>query len=43
MEQVCVIVDEEGTEAAAVTAVIMMRATAVMAATPLIRCGYIRI
>jgi hypothetical protein len=37
--QVCVIVDEEGTEAAAVTAVVMMRATAVMAATPLIRCA----
>ncbi|KAF6258701.1 serine protease inhibitor-domain-containing protein [Scenedesmus sp. NREL 46B-D3] len=29
--------DEEGTEAAAVTAVVMLRATAVMAATPLIR------
>lgn len=43
LQSVCVIVDEEGTEAAAVTAVIMMRATAVMAATPLIRCGYIRI
>ncbi|WIA14035.1 hypothetical protein OEZ85_002593 [Tetradesmus obliquus] len=37
LQSVCVIVDEEGTEAAAVTAVIMMRATAVMAATPLIR------
>jgi hypothetical protein len=37
--QVCVIVDEEGTEAAAVTAVVMMRATAVMAATPVIRWG----
>jgi hypothetical protein len=37
--QVCVIVDEEGTEAAAVTAVVMMRATAVMAATPVIRCA----
>jgi serine protease inhibitor len=34
--QVCVVVDEEGTEAAAVTAMIMMRCTAVMAAAPVV-------
>jgi hypothetical protein len=34
--QVCVIVDEEGTEAAAVTAVVMMRCAAVMTAEPVV-------
>eukprot|EP00882_Tetradesmus_deserticola_P009086 GHRQ01009586.1.p1 GENE.GHRQ01009586.1~~GHRQ01009586.1.p1 ORF type:complete len:499 (+),score=186.84 GHRQ01009586.1:120-1616(+) len=37
LQSACVIVDEQGTEAAAVTAVVMLRATAAMAATPLIR------
>lgn len=35
--QVCVIVDEEGTEAAAVTSVVMMRCAAVIAEPPKIK------
>lgn len=37
MLQVCVIVDEEGTEAAAVTSVVMMRSMCVMAEPPSIK------